>query len=173
MAVVSGILNITMDIDKIQKMIEDGFVLADIKQRLGLTKAEIEEIRTYGFKLKPVIFSEDKIDEIMDLYRRGVSMEQLKFKYSIHQRRIKKWAKDLGIFRTFDKSLKRVKFDETVFDNIDTSQKAYWLGFLYADGTNGGKRVSLSLKSADIDHIKKFCDFLKISHNNIYTDDFH
>lgn len=27
-----------------------------------------------------------------------------------------------------------LRFDETVFDSIDTEEKAYWLGFIYADG---------------------------------------
>lgn len=56
-------------------------------------------------------------------------------------------------------------FDETFFNNIDTEEKAYWLGFLYADGniyvnhnneiTKGGT-VELTLKSGDIVHLQKF-----------------
>lgn len=56
-----------------------------------------------------------------------------------------------------------LKFDNTVFDKIDTEEKAYWLGFLYADGSihSTSNIVSLSLAIKDIDHMKKFNSFLK------------
>lgn len=58
-----------------------------------------------------------------------------------------------------------LKFDNKVFDKIDTEEKAYWLGFLYADGyvSNGkyNNSVELSLSAKDIDHLKKFKNFLK------------
>lgn len=52
---------------------------------------------------------------------------------------------------------RKYKINEDYFENIDTEEKAYWLGMLYADGSvsatqNGFK---LSLKSDDIDVIKK------------------
>ena len=28
----------------------------------------------------------------------------------------------------------RTVFDKNIFDTIDTEEKAYWLGFIYADG---------------------------------------
>lgn len=48
------------------------------------------------------------------------------------------------------------KFNENYFDVIDTSEKAYWLGFLYADGavSSGSKNtVELSLKASDVKHL--------------------
>ncbi len=49
-------------------------------------------------------------------------------------------------------------FSEDYFDAIDTEPKAYWLGFLYADGANCDKarNVSLSLAEVDRDHIVRF-----------------
>lgn len=57
-------------------------------------------------------------------------------------------------------------FNESFFENIDTEEKAYWLGFLYADGnvyivkqkdgTSKGGTVELTLKSSDVEHLYKF-----------------
>jgi len=49
-----------------------------------------------------------------------------------------------------------------IFDNIDTEEKAYWLGFLYADGYVSKTRneIELSLQKSDIDHIRKFKKFM-------------
>ena len=48
---------------------------------------------------------------------------------------------------------RKYNIDETFFDVIDTEEKAYFLGFLYADGYNNTDRnsVSLSLKESDKD----------------------
>jgi len=56
-----------------------------------------------------------------------------------------------------------LKFDNTVFDCIDSEEKAYWLGFLYADGNvhSSSNIVSISLKGDDIEHLQKFRQFLK------------
>ena len=58
-----------------------------------------------------------------------------------------------------------MKFDNTVFDSIDTEEKAYWLGFLYADGSisSSVNTVELSLKGEDFNHLVKFKTFLKSS----------
>ena len=56
-------------------------------------------------------------------------------------------------------------FDEHSFDVIDTEEKAYWLGFLYADGnvSNTKNEVGITLQSSDIKHLYKFKTFLKSS----------
>lgn len=62
-----------------------------------------------------------------------------------------------------------LKFDNTVFDNIDTEEKSYWLGFLFADGyiSNNRNAVELSLKGSDYDHLIKYSKFLKHRSENI------
>lgn len=86
-----------------------------------------------------------------------------------------KLAKELGIDRgclsnNFKKDgisiinkQNQTKFNDTVFETIDTEEKAYWLGFLYADGYVGttDNTIELSLKSSDIGHLKKFASFLE------------
>lgn len=60
--------------------------------------------------------------------------------------------------------------NENFFALIDTEEKAYWLGFMYADGyiqskcKDNNRRVGLSLSISDIDHLHKFKDSLESNH---------
>ncbi|MEG1494717.1 MAG: hypothetical protein RR406_00235 [Bacilli bacterium] len=56
--------------------------------------------------------------------------------------------------------------NENVFEKIDTEEKAYWLGFMYADGcvNRTSNRIELSLKEEDYSHIVKFKNFLESEH---------
>lgn len=58
----------------------------------------------------------------------------------------------------------------TNFEVIDTEEKAYWLGFLYADGYVSLKenKIELSLSTQDLTHIEKFRDFMKIKNKISY-----
>lgn len=51
-------------------------------------------------------------------------------------------------------------YNHNFFKKIDEECKAYWLGFLYADGyiskTNSGYCCGIELKANDSDHLKKF-----------------
>lgn len=57
----------------------------------------------------------------------------------------------------------QLKFDNTVFDNIDSEEKAYWLGFIYADGNISSSKNSLTinLSAKDKEHLEKFNVFIK------------
>lgn len=53
-------------------------------------------------------------------------------------------------------------FNENYFENIDNDEKAYWLGFIAADGTiyhdckNNSYRLKISLQESDNDFLSKF-----------------
>lgn len=50
----------------------------------------------------------------------------------------------------------------TIFKNIDTEEKAYWLGFIYADGSvdDRHKRLKVTLSDVDQHHLLKLKEFL-------------
>ena len=54
--------------------------------------------------------------------------------------------------------------NDHIFDVIDTEEKAYWLGFLYADGNvhhhHESWVIELSLQESDLNHLKKFASFI-------------
>lgn len=60
---------------------------------------------------------------------------------------------------------KRLYVNESYFNKIDSGEKAYWLGFIYADGSVfNGNVLSLTLQNGDRDHIELFADTLESEH---------
>ena len=60
--------------------------------------------------------------------------------------------------------MRKYTFDEHFFDNIDTEEKAYIFGFLYADGYNNETRGVVSLSLQEID--KEILDKISLSIKN-------
>ena len=56
----------------------------------------------------------------------------------------------------------KTKLNHQYFENIDDENKAYWLGFLTADGSignsRGGLSIEVTLKEDDKSHLIKFCN---------------
>lgn len=69
------------------------------------------------------------------------------------------------------KILGKANFNEYIFDSIDTEEKAYWLGFIFADGTISSSplreesktqyQFELALSSKDLTHLEKFAKFIE------------
>lgn len=67
------------------------------------------------------------------------------------------------------KPTRRIFFDESYFETIDSEEKAYWLGFIFADGcilktdkiVSAPNRVQIALSEKDLTHLEK----LKIATN--------
>lgn len=101
------------------------------------------------------------VDEYINTPEHERSAAATAKKYGINRKTIIAYAKERGFTPTQHHN--KPLFDNTVFDNIDTEEKAYWLGFLYADGyiTAKGNSVGLTLAEKDIEHLKKYNNFLK------------
>ncbi|ENY5524688.1 hypothetical protein ACFZL0_000639 [Staphylococcus pseudintermedius] len=90
--------------------------------------------------------------------------------------RLKQW----GIPIKSSKELFQLhSYNEDYFKVIDSEEKAYWLGMLYADGTltynkigKDGKvknRLKLALQGADREHLKLFAKHIELEHYNPKT----
>lgn len=90
------------------------------------------------------------------------SLTQLHKKYGVKRQTIAKYLKQDG-FEVVNQQ-NRLRCNEHVFDVIDTEEKAYWLGFLYADGniSSNGHRLEVILAIKDVDHLEKFRKFLNL-----------
>ena len=106
------------------------------------------------------------------LYKEGKSLRQIGNLLNIDRKKLSKKLKEDGIIirdpnkNSVDKGkAKRIKkVDESIFERIDTEEKAYWLGFLYADGYVNNRQIELTLKAEDLEHIQKFKAFTKSEH---------
>ena len=91
----------------------------------------------------------------------GLSLVELSKQSGIDRRTLSINFKNMGIEIVNKQNL--TKFDEHIFDEIDNEEKAYWLGFIFADGyissTSNNFELSLSIK--DINHLEKFSKFMK------------
>ena len=65
--------------------------------------------------------------------------------------------------RALNLSLKHTHFNDHIFDCINSSEKAYWLGFLYADGhiKQDKNALSITVCEKDITHLEKFRAFIQ------------
>lgn len=59
---------------------------------------------------------------------------------------------------------RKYSVNEHFFDEINTNEKAYWLGFLYADGYQNGKEIVINLKISDQEHLNNFKKILQSEH---------
>lgn len=88
------------------------------------------------------------------LYDRSIAKTSLK--YGINKKTLTRYLKDRNIPIVVNGQ--KSEFNRDFFDVIDTEEKAYWLGFMYADGCIGAKdnSVALNISLKDIEHLKKF-----------------
>jgi len=108
---------------------------------------------------KIVQFTEDQINDMYDLYyNQHKSFKTLGEKYHHTQRVFARVFKEQGwIPKAKDCKYSKYTLDENYFDNIDTPDKAYILGLLYADGCNHPetKLITLELQIDDYELLQQ------------------
>ena len=105
------------------------------------------------------MFCEETLNIAINMYKEGKSLTQIGKELNVNRKRLSKEFKKLGI--TIIQNGQKYFYDYSVFKKIDTEEKAYWLGFLYADGyVNIEKGIELTLAEYDYDHLVKFRKFM-------------
>ncbi len=100
------------------------------------------------------IVPDDLVREIYKDYLSGMTMVKLSEKYKKSAGAICNLLKRRGL-RTRSCGVRKHGVDERFFEVIDTEEKAYLLGLIFADGHVGEKVVVLKMKSRDKDILEK------------------
>lgn len=129
-----------------------------------------EKIGFHTDKIRVVLQAIKKYDEkiinnmISDKEYNSYNNKMLSEKYSIPERTIGHMLKLYEIKNNIEIiNTRPVKYKNkinTIFKNIDSKEKAYWLGFIYADGHVSKNTVSFGLSIIDKEHLYKFSKFI-------------
>lgn len=101
--------------------------------------------------------------ELVEIYlSENISQVELGKRYNISGAGVGGILKRRGI-KANHKVRHKYTLDYSFFDIIDTEEKAYFLGFLYADGYNNQEKgsIALALQSEDKEILEKFNTLLK------------
>lgn len=103
-------------------------------------------------------FSDELNQRIIELYEKGIKQKQIFYDLLISGNGLTKILKRNNIpKRSYSENNQKYYRDSYYFDNIDTPNKAYILGLLYADGCNyvPHHSITLSLQEQDIETLEK------------------
>ena len=100
------------------------------------------------------------IQEYLNTPESERSLTKLGEKYGIKRQTISKQLKQQGIEVINYQNKSRL--NEHIFDSMDSEEKFYWLGFLFAYGnlSSTGNRIEVRLSLKDVKHLEKFRKFL-------------
>lgn len=102
----------------------------------------------------PFKWTEEQKEEMIASYETGEGVIAIAKRFHVRHESVSLLLKERGInLRTHY----RGTCDDTYFRSIDTEEKAYWLGFLTADGyISTDNRIGISLGIRDVEHLNKF-----------------
>lgn len=116
----------------------------------------------YYFLIKEVIHIDENI--VIDEYLNGSSTVKLGDKYGVRPSTIRNILIRNNIkLRSNKVNSRKYQVNENAFENIETEEQAYWLGFLYADGfvtNHNSKKIGITLAERDKGHLCKFNSYL-------------
>jgi hypothetical protein len=159
---------------QVSKLLDEGWSLQKVATELKLhrrylakklNKAELRELDKADAPNK-YDYASEFIKNIAEDYNNGLSFYALVKKYKVSRDTIYEAVKANGMIIDSLRTTRNKEVDETIFKQIDTEHKAYWLGFLMADGYISQDRglLELALKHEDFEHIQKFKEFMKCDH---------
>lgn len=130
-------------------------------------------VNAIGRKLGVSVYRDIELDRdaIIEDYNNGSPLHVLGEKYHHYEGDIKKFLLKNGVeWRRLGTLNKKHSWDNSYFKQIDSHEKAYWLGFIYADGNvktrenNKGGLFQIALAKKDRYHVEKLKECLKSTH---------
>lgn len=108
-------------------------------------------------------FTEEEKEKIVNEYKNNVSMRELELRYGVSRQTLSKYLTKIGVKTSVGNHYRKYFHNEDFFETIDTEEKAYWLGFMFADGyilnkenKYGQDAFGLKLAEKDIHSLQQF-----------------
>lgn len=95
-------------------------------------------------------YSDETVQKIIELRASGKGVTEIGKILNLDRAAVSRNLKKLGIDTSRNTLIK------DIFRQIDTEEKAYWLGFLYADGTVASHTSAIGITLTDEEHVEKF-----------------
>lgn len=148
--------------EKIIEMYNNNIYIETIIEELGIAEHEVRKIlKEHKLDRKPSRFSKELDKRIAQLYSSGKTQKEICYTLLVSENGIARALKREGIKkRTSSECNRKFNRNSNYFDKIDTPNKAYILGLIYADGNNFPRHnsITISLQESDkaiLEEIKK------------------
>lgn len=142
------------EINLIIKMYQQGLNIDDIIKQFKTEESNVREIlKFYQVDRQYNTFSQELNNRVIYLYQSNYTQQQICDALKVSENGIGKILKRNGIKkRSYSECNRRYALNEHYFDFINTPNKAYILGLLYADGCNylSHNSITLSLQEEDL-----------------------
>lgn len=104
---------------------------------------------------------DNKKDIVKELYlNSNLSLTKIAEQLGVSRQTVTNFVKKEGLYQPAIKTraVRTYAFDESFFEEINSEDKAYWLGFIAADGgiRQDGLRLTIELAIKDKEHLEKF-----------------
>ena len=153
------------EVESIISMYKNGYTQSEVAKYYGVSTSRINRIlKKYNIEKQNVLIKKSEYKTIVELYVSGRSSVQIAKQYNVTSGTIRDILNKCNVKRKSPEEYNRkYYFDEHYFDIIDSRNKAYIMGLLYADGCNlaNDNGVTLKLQEKDKEILEKINKELK------------
>lgn len=148
--------------EEIVAFYKSGYTRKKLRREFGLSVGRVDK----ALRHIPgaVTIPENQLcEQVISGYKSGLKISELVKIHKIDSKTID----NILYFYKIPKTRRRsVGLNQSFFETIDTEEKAYWLGFLYADGYNNEKTgsIELTLQALDLTHVELFKKAINSEH---------
>jgi hypothetical protein len=108
---------------------------------------------------------EKHTNEVVQMYKNGSTLAEISEKFNVSSPTVGRCLDILSVNRrTLSESCSTYKYNIHFFDNIDTEQKAYVLGFYYGDGYNYENKNNIAIRITDYEILDKIRTAMESNH---------
>jgi hypothetical protein len=154
---------------------ENGKSLNEVNRLTNVSKYTLrQEIKRLKISKKKIVKHDLLLEKSIDLYKSGLSSIKVIEITGIGIGKLATSLKKRGLTRSNKINSRKYNVNHDFFNKIDNEYKAYWLGFIYADGyiskrKETEKKLGIALGIKDICHLETFKKHINATYPiNIY-----